>query len=86
MCRRWLSAAVARRRTARCSCHPVAVVPHTVEQTRPRVTRWSAPLDVRPWHPGAGLLGPAWDGGDGMAPSVTTPDRNGQSFPGHPGA
>jgi hypothetical protein len=50
---------------------PSAVDPHTVERACPRVTRWSALPDERPWHPGAGLIGSAWavGGWDGAPPS-----------------
>jgi Phage integrase family len=54
---------------------PSAVDPHTAEWACPRVTRWSARLDERPCHPGAGLLGFAWVAGGRDDPHPRSPKR-----------
>jgi hypothetical protein len=54
---------------------PSAVDPHTVERACPRVTRWSALPDERPWHPGPGLLGSAWVVGGRDGPPSQKPEE-----------
>jgi hypothetical protein len=56
----------ARPRTLRPAGHPVTVGPPTGERAKRHGSRWSAPLDERPWPVALGLLGFAWADGDGM--------------------
>jgi hypothetical protein len=66
------------RATARTSpgCHPVTVGPPTGERAKRHGSRWSAPLDERPWPVALGLLGLSWAVGDGMTRLPPQPPDN----------
>jgi hypothetical protein len=56
--------------------HPVTVGPPAGERAGRRGSRWSAPLDERPWPAALGLLGFAWADGDGMGRLPPQPPDN----------